>query len=758
MDHNRTIGLRRIRGRLPKGLARDLAITVGLAVVYYVAARWSLSLALVREQVTPIWPPTGIAVVGLLLFGRRMWPGIAVGAFLVNAPIGPNLLATAGIAFGNTLAPLVAVSLMHWAGFRREMEGLRDTAAIAFLGALLGMTVSATTGTLTLLLSGAVTPDAFLPTWSVWWTGDAMGVLVFAPFLLSLRRPPGAQRIAWHRRVEAGILFAILAIASHVVFRSGLPIQYLVFPGLAWAAWRFGQRGAAPAVLISSGIAIWAAVQGVGPFAGTTLLEKMVTLQLFNASAALSSFFLAAVVSERRQHLSARQEAEDELLHRALHDPLTGLANRTLFMDRLHQALARSARHPGATAVVFLDLDRFKVINDSLGHEAGDHVLKLMAERLRGVVREMDTASRFGGDEFLILCEELAGKEEAVFIAERLARVIAQPMELEGGEVVVTTSIGIALTGGPDDRPEDLVRDADAALYRAKDRGRARYELFDHPMRAGAVKRLAVEAELRRALDRGELRLHYQPIVRTDDGRLTGLEALVRWQHPERGLLLPSEFVPVAEETGLIVPLGAWVLEEACRQWTEWQPVAKDGASLGLAVNISAAELGRPQFPKTLDRLLTSTGMDASDLSLEITESVLLEASTSALDVLRHIRHMGVRMVIDDFGTGYSSLGYLKRLKVSGVKVDRSFVYGLGRDSEDSAIVAAIVSLAHALGVVVVAEGVETAAQVEGLRVLHCELAQGHYFSPPLPAEAMAEFLRIAQGPMMLPATRASYR
>jgi diguanylate cyclase (GGDEF)-like protein len=466
-----------------------------------------------------------------------------------------------------------------------------------------------------------------------------------------------------------------------------------------------------------------------------------VTLQVFNATAALSSFFLAAVVTERRQHLRARQSAEQELLHRALHDPLTGLANRTLFMDRLHQALARSARHPGATAVVFLDLDRFKVINDSLGHEAGDHVLKLMAERLRSVVRETDTASRFGGDEFLVLCEELAGQEEAVFIAERLARVIGEPIELEGGEVVVTTSIGIALAGGPDDRAEDLLRDADAALYRAKDRGRARYELFDHPMRAGAVKRLTVEGELRRALDRGELRLHYQPIVHTGDGRLSGVEALVRWEHPERGLLLPSEFVPVAEETGLIVPLGAWVMEEACRQWTVWRPVAGDGTSLGLAVNISASELARPQFPGTLDRLLAATGMDPSDLSLEITESVLLEASTSALDALRHVRHIGARMVIDDFGTGYSSLGYLKRMKVSGVKIDRSFIQGLGRDPEDSAIVAAIVSLAHGLGVVVVAEGVETSFQMDRLRLLNCEFSQGYYFSLPLSAEAMEEFL-----------------
>ncbi len=459
-----------------------------LAVVYYFAARLSLRLALVRDQVTPIWPPTGIAVAGMLLFGRRMWPGIAVSAFLVNLPIGPTALAAASIAAGNTAAPLVAVSLLRVTGFRPDLQRLRDAMAIVFLGALLGMTVSATAGTSTLLLSDAIPQMAFLATWLVWWAGDAMGVLVFAPLLLTLARwRPRGKTVPWPRRIEVISLALLLAATTYLVFRSQLPIQYLVFPLLAWAAWRFGQRGATLAVLVASGGAIWAALDATGPFAGAGLADKMVTLQVFNASAALSSFLLAAVVAERRENLSARDRAEKELIRRALHDQLTGLANRTLFMDRLKQALARSARRPGTVAVAFLDLDRFKVINDTLGHEAGDSVLRHMTERIRGVVREVDTPARFGGDEFVILLEDLRSEDEVPVIGGRLLQAIAEPMVLDAGEVVVTTSIGIAVGKRADESPDELVRAADIALYRAKEDGRARYVVFDRSMRMGST-------------------------------------------------------------------------------------------------------------------------------------------------------------------------------------------------------------------------------------------------------------------------------
>ncbi len=452
-------------------------------------------------------------------------------------------------------------------------------------------------------------------------------------------------------------------------------------------------------------------------------------------------------VQQRTAQLREAKEAEAKLTYQALHDPLTGLPNRLLFMDRLTQALARSDRRPGSVGVMFLDLDRFKVINDSLGHDVGDFVLRRMADRLRMAVRPADTASRFGGDEFVVLCEDIPSEQEAIFIAERLARTVAQPFAIDKGEAVITTSIGIALARAPDDRPEELVRDADAALYQAKEGGRARHEMFDGKMRVRALRRLATENELRQAIEEGELRLYYQPLVHVNTGRVSALEALVRWDHPRRGLLAPDQFIPVAEDSGLIVPLGDWVLEEACRQWARWHSAAPDRQPLTMAVNLSTRQLGRPNFERAVHRVLVETGVEPAHLSLEITESVFLEAAPSILATLHGLRELGVRLAIDDFGTGYSSLTYLKRIRVDALKVDRSFVQGLGQDSEDSAIVAAMVSLAHALGLSAIAEGVESAEQLEHLRLLDCDLAQGYYFAAPQPPESVWELVESDSAP-----------
>ncbi len=457
----------------PTDRSEAIAKTVLLGLAYYGTAILSLRLALLRGQVTPIWPPTGIALVALLLFGRRVWPGVAVAAFLVNLPISPSPLVAVGIAAGNTLAPLLAATLLQRAKFRTDLNRLRDALAIVLLGALLGMTVSATVGTASLLLSGAIRPGTFFSTWSVWWTGDAMGVLVVAPLLLSLRSRGDRSPMPWSRRAEAALLFAGLGVVAHLVFQSDLQLQYLVFRFLGWAALRFRQ--------------IWAAVRSIGPFAQATLVQKMVNLQVFNASAALCSLVLATVAAERAADIAQRKQAEEELAHRALHDPLTDLPNRMLFMDRLSHALAGSQRRPGSIAVLFLDLDRFKVINDTLGHEGGDQVLLAVADRLRGALRAGDTASRFGGDEFVVLCEDVKDWRQAVDVAERLASAMRQPVALGGAEVHVTASVGVAVANGPADHPERLVGRADAAMYRAKERGRDRCELAAQRVQVRAV-------------------------------------------------------------------------------------------------------------------------------------------------------------------------------------------------------------------------------------------------------------------------------
>jgi diguanylate cyclase (GGDEF)-like protein/PAS domain S-box-containing protein len=441
------------------------------------------------------------------------------------------------------------------------------------------------------------------------------------------------------------------------------------------------------------------------------------------------------------EDVTERRLAEEQLVHRSLHDPLTELPNRMLFMDRLGQALRRDERRPGSVAVMFVDLDHFKVINDSMGHEAGDQVLGVIASRLQSILRPGDTVSRFGGDEFVILCEDILDERQAVRIADRLARTVAQPLPLPTGDVVVTASVGIALAMDATDRPEALIRDADAALYRAKERGRARHELFDHAMGMRAVKRMETENELRQAIERGELRLHYQPIVRAGNGRIASVEALVRWEHPEKGLLPPDEFISVAEETGLIEPLGSWVLHEACSQFGRWQARAPDGLPLVMAVNLSARELGRQGFVGRVEDALAEVRMDPTNLCLEITETVLIEAARSARSALDELRKIGVSLAIDDFGTGYSSLTYLKRFQVDSLKVDRSFVEGLGRDPEDTAIVTAVVALAHALGLSTVAEGVESHEQLEQVQSLGCDFVQGYYFAAPQPADMLQDIL-----------------
>jgi diguanylate cyclase (GGDEF)-like protein len=441
--------------------------------------------------------------------------------------------------------------------------------------------------------------------------------------------------------------------------------------------------------------------------------------------------------------ITERRRAEEQLKYQALHDLLTDLPNRRLFVERLGHALERTRRRPGRkAAVLFVDLDNFKMVNDSLGHEVGDELLVAVAERLRGCVRSEDTLARFGGDEFAVLVEEIESPEDAVRVAERLREGLRELFVLDGGarSFSVTASVGIALGDVHTKSPEDLLRDVDIAMYRAKEEG-AGHRVFDLAMHERAVGRLELEGELRRALENGEFVLHYQPMVSLKSVKALSVEALVRWEHPRRGLLPPSEFITIAEEIGLIVPLGRWVIEEACRQVRRWQERYPNGLPLRVAVNISAVQLRYPNLVEDVTKALRESGLDPSRLELEITESVVMEDAECTIATLLRLKRLGVKVAIDDFGTGYSSLSYLKRFPVDSLKVDGSFVAGLGKDPVDEAILTGIVNLAHALDLRVVAEWAERAEQVEWLREMGCDYAQGFFFSEPLPPDALPGFL-----------------
>ena len=409
-------------------------------------------------------------------------------------------------------------------------------------------------------------------------------------------------------------------------------------------------------------------------------------------------------------------------------------------MDRLQQTLERLRRTKSLAAILFLDLDRFNLVNDSLGHDVGNELLAATAPRLRQAVRSSDTVARFGGDEFGILLEEIAGEQDAIDMAQRIAAVFTRPFVLEGNEHFVTTSIGIALAQGGE-LAEDVVRDADAAMNRAKERGRARYELFDEGLRGRALSRLRVENDLRRALERDELTLDYQPLVSLRDFSIIGVEALIRWEHPERGRIPPIDFIPVAEENGLIEPIGRWVLENACRQAARWYRDRPDAPPLSMSVNLSAVQIANRGLAETVSAALRGSGLDPALLSLEITESVMLADADGLTEALSALKAIGVCLVLDDFGTGYSSLSYLTRLPLDVLKVDRSFIDGLGTEPRDTAITEAIVAMSHALSLRVVGEGAETGLQVSELNRLGCDYVQGFHFSRPVPALAITRML-----------------
>jgi diguanylate cyclase (GGDEF)-like protein/PAS domain S-box-containing protein len=447
--------------------------------------------------------------------------------------------------------------------------------------------------------------------------------------------------------------------------------------------------------------------------------------------------------------ITERKALEDELKRRAFHDPLTELPNRALFLDRLEQALDRTQRGDDSVAVLFMDLDNFKVVNDSLGHKAGDQLLMAVSQRLKGCLRSRDIVARLGGDEFTILLEGISSVREAEQTAERIIRELWAPFTLEEHDVFVTASIGIVLSNAVEGGAGDLLRAADVALYRAKDKDKARYEVFDRTKDAYALERLKLENDLRNAIERNELKVYYQPVYSLVSDYIAGMEALLRWEHPERGAMSPTEFIPVAEESGLIIPIGRWVLEKACRQARKWQEWSLGDPPPIVGVNLSLRQFQHPGLVEDVARVLRETGLDPANLSLEITESVAMHDVDSTVATLEKLKSLGVWLVIDDFGTGHSSLFYLtSQFRMEHLKIHGSFVRGFVEDPENAMLIPGLIALAHAVGLRVIAEGVETASQLQRLKEMGCEFVQGYYISKPLPPVAANELLTKKASPV----------
>jgi len=441
------------------------------------------------------------------------------------------------------------------------------------------------------------------------------------------------------------------------------------------------------------------------------------------------------------QSVEERQRAVDQLHHRAFHDGLTGLSNRALFSNRVEHALARARRERGPLAVLFVDLDDFKTVNDSLGHATGDHLLTQVARRIETAIRPGDTVARLGGDEFGLLLEHLAEPDDAIAVARRVLEAVRAPFDLGDRELLVRASIGIAFREDHTVDPDELLRNADLAMYVAKKAGKDGYEEFKPRMRDLVLRRLELESDLRKAVEQGELVVHYQPIIAIESGRIEGAEALVRWQHPRLGLLPPAEFIPTAEQTGLIVRIGQHVLRQACEQARAWQAVSPGGRPFRISVNLSARQLLDDRLLADVREALAGSGLDPAQLVLEITETTLMQETPATVAQLRQLKDLGVQLAIDDFGTGYSSLSYLRQFPVDMLKIDKSFIDHLGRGPEDAALPQAIIKLARALDLHTVAEGIEFEDQVAELRALHCELGQGFHFARPMTAEALSVLL-----------------
>ncbi|MHB1189013.1 putative bifunctional diguanylate cyclase/phosphodiesterase [Thiobacillus sp.] len=719
---------------------RRFALITGLTALAYALVGW-LSLKLstyIAGSVAAVWLAAGVGAMASLRFGWAGVAGVLLGSFALNNQI---LLQedAVRIALGAAAGAWIMGFLPRYLQpFSASLDYVSSVAKFALVAAPLGCALSALAGVFSLHFYGDLPAAMVLRGLWVWWLGDLLGVFLIAPLLLTVSRwdllPTNRAARLEGMVLVVGMLALTLAMMHYAEpLRPAEIVLFVMMPAVLWAALRFSVTGASLAIFLAALIVMGVTYVSDGGISGTTQPRDVFALQVSMITMALGGLFVAAALAERRY-----SEVRLDML--ANHDPLTGLPNRSYFQDFLGHALARAQREKSQVSLLFIDLDRFKHINDSQGHEVGDQVLGIVARRLDEQLRADDFVARLGGDEFAVILNHPPASRAASRVARKLNQALAEPFKLGQRRYAIGASIGISVY--PDDGLDanTLLRQADLAMYQAKQR-RSGFEYFSDDLNTIAQQQLTLETGLRQALGRNELALMYQPKVDLASGKVVGLEALIRWLTRSGNIIGPDQFIPVAEETGLIVPIGRWAARAACVQWIAWRDAGFNPPPV--AINLSPHQLSDARLIDDFDGILKETGMDAAYLQLEVTESAAMENPARTFDILEALRQRGLHIYIDDFGTGHSNLGQLKRMPIDALKIDKSFVNDVLTDNDDAEIAIAIIRLSHALNLRVVAEGVETVEQVAFLKQNGCDEIQGYVVSKPLTPGKVSELFAL---------------
>jgi diguanylate cyclase (GGDEF)-like protein len=723
--------------RLPsaRGTGRFLLILTLTALAYYLAARLGLVLSTYVEGIAAVvWLAAGVAAAASLRFGYAAVFGVLLGAYATDSLLPPKgaLMLGLGAATG---AWIMGYLPRYFPPFSSSLDSVSSVIKFALVAVPLGCAVTALTGVYSLNYFRHLPADGIVHGFWIWWLADILGVYLLAPLLLTWRRWEGFP-VGKLARVEGALLVIGMPAMTLTMLLYAQPVRpveivlFVLIPCVLWAAVRFSLTGVRVVIFLAAMLALSVMVALHGGINESVPGREVFSLQSSLITMSLGGLFVAAALAERRY-------SEMRLDMLANHDVLTGLPNRAYFQDQLSQALARAQRQHTQVSLLFIDLDRFKNINDSQGHEVGDQVLRLVANRLVEALRTDDFVARLGGDEFAVIMTHPPSPRAASRVARKLSQALSEPFTLERRRYAIGASIGISVY--PDDGADAqaLLRQADLAMYQAKQL-KTGHEYFSADMNAAAHQQLQMETGLRRALAQDELVLLYQPKLDLNSNRVVGLEALIRWIPRQGKMIRTDKFIPVAEETGLIVPIGRWVIREASAQWVRWNEAGLNPP--GVAVNLSARQFGDMRLLDDIDAALKETGMNPAMLHFELTESAAMDNPERTLEILQAMRNRDLRLSIDDFGTGHSNLSQLKRLPIDALKIDKSFIDDVLTDSDDAEIATAIIRLAHALSLRVVAEGVESEEQLAYLRMQGCDEIQGYVISQPLPPDKVEAF------------------